>query len=123
MSNYCTLLTYRYCRESGDERGEGLAVSGLGEVHYTMGEYSTALTLHQTHLSIATRLGDRSAQVRACANLGTTFEALKDYEKAKSYQEQNLSIATLVNDRVAKIKALGNLGRLNRKRDSDSEKG
>jgi hypothetical protein len=32
------------------ERGEGLAVSGLGEVHYTMGEYNTALTFHQVNL-------------------------------------------------------------------------
>jgi hypothetical protein len=38
-------------RESGDERGEGLAVSGLGEVHYTMGEYNTALTFHQVNMS------------------------------------------------------------------------
>jgi hypothetical protein len=37
-------------RESGDERGEGLAVSGLGEVHYTMGEYNTALTFHQVNI-------------------------------------------------------------------------
>ncbi len=41
-------------RESGDERGEGLAVSGLGEVHYTMGEYNTALTFHQVNIYMCT---------------------------------------------------------------------
>jgi hypothetical protein len=45
-----SLMITQWChvyRESGDERGEGLAVSGLGEVHFTMGQYTTALSFHQ----------------------------------------------------------------------------
>ena len=98
------------CRTLEDEAGEAAALSGLGEVYQSMGEFSTALRYHQDHLNISQRLGDRPAQLRAYLNLGGTHEAMKDYDQAKSCHEQCLSIATLVNDRVAKIKALGNLG-------------
>jgi hypothetical protein len=54
------------CRESGDERGEGLAVSGLGEVHYTMGEYNTALTFHQVNTGSQVIFYKSSLSVQYC---------------------------------------------------------
>lgn len=66
-----------------DDKSEELAECvDLGNAHYRLGNYKTAIHYYERALKIAKDLGDRSGEGKVYENLGIVHRNLGDYETA-----------------------------------------
>lgn len=76
--------------EPDDAENVGMLLSALGEVHYALGDYPTAIE-HQTRwLAIARQSNLRYGEGIALGSLGNIYESQGDYAKATSFHQQHL---------------------------------
>ena len=77
---------------------EGSEDGGLGDAHFSMGDFSQAIAYYMQHLAIAKEVGDRAGEGRAYANLGNAHWLLGDFSQAIAYYTQCLTIARELGD-------------------------
>ncbi|KAL7984861.1 hypothetical protein Chor_003431 [Crotalus horridus] len=71
--------------ELGDRAAQGRAYGNLGNTHYLLGNFRSAVTAHEQRLLIAKEFGDRAAERRAYSNLGNAYIFLGEFETAAEY--------------------------------------
>ena len=83
--------------------------NNLGLCCQMAGKYQQALELHDEHLAIATRVGDRGGEGAATGNVGNCLDSLGEYESSEKMHEISLAIAVQVGDKDAEGACCGNL--------------
>jgi CHAT domain-containing protein/Flp pilus assembly protein TadD len=97
-------------RQISDRRGEGIALSHLGNAHSALGNYQQAADYYENYLTIAKEMDDRQGEAHALGNLGIVYAALGQYLRAVDHYRKHLEIARDIRDRDGESNALGNLG-------------
>ncbi|XP_071607116.1 G-protein-signaling modulator 2 isoform X4 [Heliangelus exortis] len=96
--------------ELGDRAAQGRAFGNLGNTHYLLGNFRSAVLAHEQRLLIAKEFGDRSAERRAYSNLGNAYIFLGDFETAAEYYRRTLQLARQLKDRAVEAQACYSLG-------------
>ena len=94
----------------GDRSGEGAAYSNLGNCHFNLGDFKTAIEYHERALKNAKELGTRQSEGGAYGNLGNAYCCLGEFKTATDYFERDLKIAKELSDSVGEGRAYSNLG-------------
>jgi len=98
------------CREQGDFRGEGWALSNLGRVYSRLGQRGRARENFEQALSISRKLGDRSEEISTLNKLAGVYRAMVQWKQAQEYCELALSICKEIGDREKTATTYSNLG-------------
>ena len=77
--------------QQGDTRWIAYSLNNLAIAHFVIGDYLTALDLHQQQLDQAIALRDATQEGIALGGLGATYAALGDYATAIDFYERSLS--------------------------------
>ncbi|XP_028588439.2 G-protein-signaling modulator 2 isoform X4 [Podarcis muralis] len=96
--------------ELGDRAAQGRAYGNLGNTHYLLGNFRSAVTAHEQRLLIAKEFGDRAAERRAYSNLGNAYIFLGEFETAAEYYKKTLQLARQLTDRAVEAQACYSLG-------------
>ncbi|KAM9007013.1 G-protein-signaling modulator 2 isoform 3-T5 [Guaruba guarouba] len=96
--------------ELGDRAAQGRAFGNLGNTHYLLGNFRSAILAHEQRLLIAKEFGDRSAERRAYSNLGNAYIFLGEFETASEYYKRTLQLARQLKDRAVEAQACYSLG-------------
>ncbi|XP_056353325.1 G-protein-signaling modulator 2 isoform X2 [Oenanthe melanoleuca] len=96
--------------ELGDRAAQGRAFGNLGNTHYLLGNFRSAVLAHEQRLLIAKEFGDRSAERRAYSNLGNAYIFLGEFETAAEYYRRTLQLARQLKDRAVEAQACYSLG-------------
>ncbi|XP_032073726.1 G-protein-signaling modulator 2 [Thamnophis elegans] len=96
--------------ELGDRAAQGRAYGNLGNTHYLLGNFRSAVTAHEQRLLIAKEFGDRAAERRAYSNLGNAYIFLGEFETAAEYYKKTLQLARQLKDRAVEAQACYSLG-------------
>ncbi|XP_027649133.1 G-protein-signaling modulator 2 isoform X2 [Falco peregrinus] len=96
--------------ELGDRAAQGRAFGNLGNTHYLLGNFRSAVLAHEQRLLIAKEFGDRSAERRAYSNLGNAHIFLGEFETASEYYKRTLQLARQLKDRAVEAQACYSLG-------------
>jgi predicted ATPase/class 3 adenylate cyclase len=97
-------------RETGDRRGEGLALGTRGAIAWYQGDYAAARAAYEQSLRICRAIGNRQGEGLVLGNLGLAASAQSDYAAARAAYEQSLRICRAIGDRLGEGWALGVLG-------------
>ncbi|XP_077038224.1 G-protein-signaling modulator 2 isoform X4 [Agelaius phoeniceus] len=97
-------------KELGDRAAQGRAYGNLGNTHYLLGNFRSAVLAHEQRLLIAKEFGDRSAERRAYSNLGNAYIFLGEFETAAEYYRRTLQLARQLKDRAVEAQACYSLG-------------
>ena len=113
--DYCKAKKYydnalTVCQENGDQRGEALCYSKLGEVFDSLGEYGKAKEYFEKALVIVQNIGDQNGVGITYCNLGRAFHSLGEYGKCKEYNEKALAILQEIGDQNGVGATYDNLG-------------
>ena len=63
-----------------------MAYGNLGNAHYLMGDFKTAIDYNEQQLKVAKELGDRSREGKAYGNLGNVYRNLGEFKTAIDYE-------------------------------------
>ena len=74
----------------GNEKGEAHALTNLGTVLHSLGEYQKAKEHLVKALAILMEIRDKKGEANARTNLGSVFHSLGEYQRAKEYYEKTL---------------------------------
>ncbi|XP_019357611.1 PREDICTED: G-protein-signaling modulator 2 isoform X1 [Gavialis gangeticus] len=96
--------------ELGDRAAQGRAYGNLGNTHYLLGNFRSAVIAHEQRLLIAKEFGDRAAERRAYSNLGNAYIFLGEFETASEYYKKTLQLARQLKDRAVEAQACYSLG-------------
>ncbi|XP_062836867.1 G-protein-signaling modulator 2 isoform X2 [Anolis carolinensis] len=96
--------------ELGDRAAQGRAYGNLGNTHYLLGNFRSAVIAHEQRLLIAKEFGDRAAERRAYSNLGNAYIFLGEFETAAEYYKRTLQLARQLSDRAVEAQACYSLG-------------
>ena len=96
--------------ETFDKSGKGFAYANLGNTHFSLGDFKTAIDYHKRYLKIAQELGDIWGEGSAYCSLGIAYDGLGDFKTAIDYHERHLKIARELGDIYGEGTAYGNLG-------------
>jgi tetratricopeptide (TPR) repeat protein len=102
------------CRQLGDQRGEGGALSNLGLVMKELGDYARAKDYYEQALHISREQGDRRLEAQYLNNLGIVVKGLGDYVGARACYEQALQIRQEIGDRQGLGSTLINQGNVSK---------
>ena len=69
---------------SKDRAAEGRTYGNLGNTHYLLGDFESAIECHNQRLKIAKEYGDRAAERRAYSNLGKWIYKLFEFGQSVS---------------------------------------
>ncbi|XP_066512158.1 G-protein-signaling modulator 2-like isoform X2 [Hoplias malabaricus] len=97
-------------KELEDRASQGRTYGNLGNTHYLLGNFRSAIASHQQRLLIAKEFGDRSAERRAYCNLGNAYIFLGEFEKAAEHYKRALQLARQLKDRAVEAQACYSLG-------------
>lgn len=97
-------------REVGERRSEGLAHSGLGNLHITQGRVQEALVHYEAALAIHRMNGNRRSEGTVLGHLGNLHRGQGRTEVARLHYEEALAVHREANDRRSEGIVLGNLG-------------
>ena len=86
-------------RQRGDKAGEAQALRELGFVHWSTGDYGTALAYNRDALQLHRQLGDVSGEATALHNLAEIYRGLGSPRQALSQYEQALNLYWARQDR------------------------
>jgi tetratricopeptide (TPR) repeat protein len=84
----------KLARELGYAAGEGQALSTLGGLTGSRGEYAPAVAMLEEAVRICRRAGDSDATWRAINNLAETYRHFGDLDRATRLIEEDLALAT-----------------------------
>lgn len=79
-------------RQGGDKAGEAQALRELGFLHWSTGDYGTALTYNRDALQLHRQLGDVSGEATALHNLAEIHRGLGSPRQALAQYEQALNL-------------------------------
>uniref|UniRef100_A0A8D0HK10 G-protein-signaling modulator 2 n=1 Tax=Sphenodon punctatus TaxID=8508 RepID=A0A8D0HK10_SPHPU len=96
--------------ELSDRAAQGRAYGNLGNTHYLLGNFRSAVMAHEQRLLIAKEFGDRAAERRAYSNLGNAYIFLGEFETASEYYKKTLQLARQLRDRAVEAQACYSLG-------------
>ncbi|XP_060088305.1 G-protein-signaling modulator 2 isoform X2 [Heteronotia binoei] len=96
--------------ELSDRAAQGRAYGNLGNTHYLLGNFRSAVMAHEQRLLIAKEFGDRAAERRAYSNLGNAYIFLGEFETAAEYYKKTLQLARQLTDRAVEAQACYSLG-------------
>ncbi len=91
-------LTAYLARPDRDPRLAAMAVSGLGNVAFRLGDNALSQTLHQQALTIARELGDRRIEATALNGLATAATQSGNFELGRALHEEAIAIAVEVDE-------------------------
>ncbi|XP_053106323.1 G-protein-signaling modulator 2 isoform X2 [Hemicordylus capensis] len=97
-------------KELGDRAAQGRAYGNLGNTHYLLGNFRSAVMAHEQRLLVAKEFGDRAAERRAYSNLGNAYIFLGEFETAAEYYKKTLQLARQLTDRAVEAQACYSLG-------------
>jgi hypothetical protein len=83
--------------------------SNLGLLYQFAGQYDRALALHEQHLKVSKKFGDKAGEGAASGNIGNCLDSLGAYERSILFHEASLLIAEEVGDRNGEGACCGNL--------------
>jgi tetratricopeptide (TPR) repeat protein len=108
LRELCT-TTLLDIRES-DERLSAQALSELGNITLSQGDYQEARRLYGQSLDIFARLGDQSRRANILHQLGMIALLQGDYQEARRLYGQSLETAERLGDQSGRATTLGQLG-------------
>ena len=97
------------CRVIGDQAGQAVALSNLGEITFTQNAYAEAQAYYEEGLAIGQAIQDQSAIVACLTNLGEIACALENYREAQDYLLEAINLTYEVGILTVLMKALVNL--------------
>lgn len=97
-------------KELGDRAAQGRTCGNLGNTHYLLGNFRSAVSSHQQRLLIAKEFGDRPAERRAYCNLGNAYIFLGEFDKAAEHYKRALQLARQLKDRAVEAQTCYSLG-------------
>ena len=97
-------------KQAGDTDREGIACTGLGNAHHSLGDYKKAIEFYLQSLTIAKEIGDKGSELTAYTNLGCAYCSLGDHKIAIEFHQQSLSIAKEIGDKGSEGKAYHSFG-------------
>ena len=80
-------------QQVGDTRGEGVALSKLGDILRQQGDLAGAQTNYQRYLQIMQQVGDRKGEGVALYKLALLAEVQGDFDRAEMWHRDSLAIA------------------------------
>ena len=92
--------------------GEARALSGIGTVYQTLGDYEEAADYHQRALEIFQAQGNLMGEARALNDIGAIYQNVDEYERARDFHQRSLQIRRRMGYRQAESTRLLNLGHL-----------
>jgi tetratricopeptide (TPR) repeat protein len=95
----------------GDRKGEGRAITGLGETHFDLGQFRTSIACYERGLAIAIEVRDRLGEGLALSGLGEAQAELGETRAAIIIYERALVVFRELGDLRREGQALGSLGR------------
>lgn len=96
---------------AGDDQNHSLALSLLGVVRYSRGDYASAEDLAQKALALSTSAGDRYGRAIANNVLSQIAYLCGEYAQARRYSEKSLALEQAIENRWSMGFSLTNLGR------------
>jgi CHAT domain-containing protein/tetratricopeptide (TPR) repeat protein len=93
-------------RGAADQRGQGLALIGLGDAYAQLNEFPVAIDRYEAALGLWQALGDAPRQAAALARAANSFQRLGRLEEDQECAEQALGTAREAGDREGELKAL-----------------
>ncbi|HUY78368.1 MAG TPA: tetratricopeptide repeat protein, partial [Ktedonobacterales bacterium] len=99
-------------RAAQERRGEGAALSALGETAVYRGQYEAADDYLQQSLAIRREFFDRQGEGVDLGHLGSLARLRGQFELAEQYLEQALAISREVGDRFGEATAVAYLGQV-----------
>ncbi|KAG7487575.1 hypothetical protein MATL_G00025090 [Megalops atlanticus] len=97
-------------KELKDRAAQGRTYGNLGNTHYLLGNFRSAVAAHEQRLLIAKEFGDRAAERRAYCNLGNAYIFLGEFEVAAEHYKKTLLLARQLKDRAVEAQACYSLG-------------
>lgn len=82
----------------------------IGDCHYNLGNFKSALRFHEQYLEAAKKAGNKADEGRAQGSLGMDYRSLGNLTKAKECYEQQLRIAEELEDKAEEGRASLSLG-------------
>ncbi|XP_015785691.1 G-protein-signaling modulator 2-like [Tetranychus urticae] len=95
---------------TSDKKTLSAIYSQIGNAHFYLSNYETALHYHSLDLQLAKSMKDIIGEAKASGNLGNTLKMLGQFEEAAIYCDKHLQISRSLNDKVGEGRALYNLG-------------
>ncbi|MBB5869993.1 tetratricopeptide (TPR) repeat protein [Allocatelliglobosispora scoriae] len=98
-------------RRLGDDRGQGVVLNRLGQLHLDLGDAGRAIAAFGEQLDLLRAAGDIAGQARALNNLGNAHLLLGDPHRALRLHEEQLVLVHQMDDLRGEAMARCNLGR------------
>jgi len=95
---------------SGEDRGRGDVLNGIGYVHLRRGEYGEATRLHLQALQIQRATGDVLGEANSLNHLGVVADRAGEYAAALEYYQASVGIRELHGATAAMGHSLMNIG-------------
>lgn len=94
----------------GKQAKQGPAYCSVGDTHYNLGEFESALHHHKNYFKIVEKENDRAEVGRAYGRLGKDYRSLGKFQAAIFCHTRQQSIAIEIGDKVEEERACENLG-------------
>ncbi|WP_421658834.1 tetratricopeptide repeat protein [Leptothermofonsia sp. ETS-13] len=96
-------------RQDGNRLGEANALNGVGDAHYSLGQYQLALKVYSQAWEIYQELGDRKGGATVLNNIGAIYDDQRQYSEALKFYEQALKLRREAGDLAGEGTTLNNL--------------
>lgn len=108
------ILDYEMAVKLGEQydvpKGQGQALSGLGNIYNVIGDYDKAIKYYMLALKVQDKGIDDSGLSKTYNSLGVLFEYQGNFKKALEYHSKALKIKEKLNDKVSMVNTLNNIG-------------
>ena len=98
----------------GHRQGIAYSLGNLGNIYFSLDDYSQAIKYYQQSLEIKREIGDRQGIANSLGNLGRTYSLLGDDTQAIDYYQQSLKIEREIGDYEGIAISLRKLGSIYR---------
>jgi len=97
-------------KEIGYKRGERIRTANIGNVYYSLSEYTKALEYYKSALQSAGALEDKRNQINYLNSIGAAYRNLDDLQEALKHYKQALSLSKETRDKRREGMVSGNMG-------------
>jgi tetratricopeptide (TPR) repeat protein len=108
LENMLTAL--EFYDQADDHEGSVQTTAGLAGVYQLMGDYATALDMHNRVLASERRRGNPEMRSNTLYNMGLIYEQMMQYEKALNVHREAHSIRLVLNDQAGITLSLSCIG-------------
>ena len=89
-----------------DSQAAAAALTSLGHVYTSIGDYQNALASHKQCVELVrTQLDDKLQEAREIGNVGAVYLAIGDFDKAVECHMDHLSLAEALDNKVEAARA------------------